>query len=89
MYRRVNFLFGDIVKVTPSSKVVGDMALYMVQNDLDESSVLSDGINLIFLNQWFHSLKGEIGQPVNGFNRKLQEVILKVNNHLLRDLENI
>ena len=34
MYRRVNFLFGDIVKVTPSSKVVGDMALYMVQNDL-------------------------------------------------------
>ena len=31
MYRRVNFLFGDIVKVTPSSKVVGDMALYMVQ----------------------------------------------------------
>ena len=38
MYRRVNFLFGDIVKVTPSSKVVGDMALYMVQNDLDEQS---------------------------------------------------
>ncbi len=44
MYRRVNFLFGDIVKVTPSSKVVGDMALYMVQNDLDEQSVITDGV---------------------------------------------
>lgn len=51
MYRRVNFLFGDIVKVTPSSKVVGDMALYMVQNDLDESSVLSEGHKLDFLNR--------------------------------------
>ncbi len=37
MYGRVNLLFGDIVKVTPSSKVVGDMALFMVQNDLDET----------------------------------------------------
>ena len=36
MYSRVNLLFGDVVKVTPSSKVVGDMALFMVQNDLDE-----------------------------------------------------
>ena len=48
MYRRVNFLFGDIVKVTPSSKVVGDMALYMVQNDLDEQSVITDGYKLDF-----------------------------------------
>lgn len=77
MYRRVNFLFGDIVKVTPSSKVVGDMALYMVQNDLDESSVLSDGYKLDFPESVVSFFKGEIGQPVNGFNRKLQEVILK------------
>ena len=48
MYRRVNFLFGDIVKVTPSSKVVGDMALYMVQNDLDEQSVIKEGHKLDF-----------------------------------------
>jgi Pyruvate carboxylase len=48
MYRRVNLLFGDIVKVTPSSKIVGDMALYMVQNDLDEESVLKEGMNLDF-----------------------------------------
>src|SRR5699024_2659313 len=41
MYSRVNLLFGDVVKVTPSSKVVGDMALFMVQNDLDDQPVLS------------------------------------------------
>ena len=77
MYRRVNFLFGDIVKVTPSSKVVGDMALYMVQNDLDESSVLSEGHKLDFPESVVSFFKGEIGQPVNGFNQKLQDVILK------------
>lgn len=46
MYSRVNLLFGDIVKVTPSSKVVGDMALFMVQNDLDENTVLTRGKQL-------------------------------------------
>ena len=40
MYSRVNIIFGDIVKVTPSSKVVGDMALFMVQNDLTEQDPL-------------------------------------------------
>ncbi|ARJ27695.1 pyruvate carboxylase [Staphylococcus lugdunensis] len=77
MYRRVNFLFGDIVKVTPSSKVVGDMALYMVQNDLDEESVIRDGHKLDFPESVVSYFKGEIGQPVNGFNKQLRDVILK------------
>ncbi|MCI2934387.1 pyruvate carboxylase [Staphylococcus haemolyticus] len=77
MYRRVNFLFGDIVKVTPSSKVVGDMALYMVQNDLDEQSVIKEGHKLDFPESVVSYFKGEIGQPVNGFNKELQDVILK------------
>ncbi|UXR72280.1 pyruvate carboxylase [Staphylococcus sp. IVB6238] len=77
MYRRVNLLFGDIVKVTPSSKVVGDMALYMVQNELDEEQVLSEGHKLDFPDSVVSFFKGEIGQPVNGFNKQLQEVILK------------
>ncbi|WP_210133164.1 MULTISPECIES: pyruvate carboxylase [unclassified Staphylococcus] len=77
MYRRVNFLFGDIVKVTPSSKVVGDMALYMVQNDLDEDSLIKDGHKLDFPESVVSFFKGEIGQPVGGFNEKLQKVILK------------
>lgn len=77
MYRRVNLLFGDIVKVTPSSKVVGDMALYMVQNDLDEQQVVSEGHKLDFPDSVVSFFKGEIGQPVNGFNKELQAVILK------------
>ncbi|PTK86383.1 pyruvate carboxylase [Staphylococcus haemolyticus] len=77
MYRRVNFLFGDIVKVTPSSKVVGDMALYMVQNDLDEQSVIKEGHKLDFPESVVSYFKGDIGQPVNGFNKELQDVILK------------
>ncbi|WP_457802809.1 hypothetical protein, partial [Staphylococcus aureus] len=68
------FLFGDIVKVTPSSKVVGDMALYMVQNDLDEQSVIADGYKLDFPESVVSFFKGEIGQPVNGFNKDLQAV---------------
>ena len=77
MYRRVNFLFGDIVKVTPSSKVVGDMALYMVQNDLDEQSIIEQGYKLDFPESVVSYFKGEIGQPVNGFNKQLQDIILK------------
>ncbi|PNH24307.1 pyruvate carboxylase [Staphylococcus haemolyticus] len=77
MYRRVNFLFDDIVKVTPSSKVVGDMALYMVQNDLDEQSVIKEGHKLDFPESVVSYFKGDIGQPVNGFNKELQDVILK------------
>ena len=77
MYRRVNFLFGDIVKVTPSSKVVGDMALYMVQNDLDEQTVIEQGYKLDFPESVVSYFKGEIGQPVNGFNKQLQDIILK------------
>ncbi|MCI2788522.1 pyruvate carboxylase [Staphylococcus warneri] len=77
MYRRVNFLFGDIVKVTPSSKVVGDMALFMVQNDLNEEDVINQGHKLEFPESVVSFFKGEIGQPVNGFNAQLQKVILK------------
>ncbi len=77
MYRRVNFLFGDIVKVTPSSKVVGDMALYMVQNDLDEQSIIEQGYKLDFPESVVSYFKGEIGQPVNDFNKQLQDIILK------------
>ncbi|WJP98553.1 pyruvate carboxylase [Macrococcus bovicus] len=77
MYRRVNLMFGDIVKVTPSSKVVGDMALYMVQNDLDEISIYEKGASLDFPASVVQFFKGEIGQPASGFPEKLQQLILK------------
>ena len=77
MYHRVNILFGDIVKVTPSSKVVGDMALFMVQNELDEESVLAKGMQLDFPQSVISFFQGEIGQPAGGMNKELQEVVLK------------
>lgn len=77
MYQKVNYLLGDIVKVTPSSKVVGDMALFMVQNDLDEQSVIEKGAGLDFPDSVIAFMKGEIGQPAGGMNKALQAVVLK------------
>ena len=77
MYSRVNLLFGDVVKVTPSSKIVGDMALFMVQNDLDEKSVLIRGKSIDFPESVIEFFEGYIGQPYGGFPKELQEVILK------------
>ncbi|AYC29123.1 pyruvate carboxylase [Paenisporosarcina cavernae] len=77
MYSRVNLLFGDVVKVTPSSKVVGDMALFMVQNDLDERSVLEKGKTIDFPDSVIEFFQGYIGQPYGGFPEELQKVILK------------
>ncbi len=77
MYKRVNLLFGDIVKVTPSSKVVGDMALFMVQNELDEESVIEQGPALDFPDSVISFFEGQIGQPAGGMNKELQKVVLK------------
>ncbi|MBM7578367.1 pyruvate carboxylase [Jeotgalibacillus terrae] len=77
MYARVNQMFGDIVKVTPSSKVVGDMALFMVQNDLDEQSVIEKGNSIDFPDSVIELFSGYLGQPHGGFPEDLQKVILK------------
>ncbi|MGE7985958.1 pyruvate carboxylase [Lysinibacillus fusiformis] len=77
MYSRVNLLFGDIVKVTPSSKVVGDMALFMVQNDLDENTVLTRGQTIDFPDSVIELFQGYLGQPHGGFPETLQQVVLK------------
>ena len=77
MYSRVNMLFGDVVKVTPSSKVVGDMALFMVQNNLDEVSVITRGKTIDFPDSVIEFFEGYIGQPYGGFPKELQKVILK------------
>lgn len=77
MYATVNQLFGDIIKVTPSSKVVGDMALFMVQNDLTPEKVLSDGMTMDFPQSVVDFFAGNLGQPVGGFPADLQRVILK------------
>lgn len=77
MYRKVNMMFGDIVKVTPSSKVVGDMALFMVQNQLTEENLYEKGDTLSFPDSVVSFFEGQLGQPVGGFPEKLQKMILK------------
>lgn len=77
MYRKVNMMFGDIVKVTPSSKVVGDMALFMVQNQLTEEDLYEKGDTLSFPDSVVSFFEGQLGQPVGGFPEKLQKIFLK------------
>jgi pyruvate carboxylase len=77
MYRRVNDMFGDIVKVTPSSKVVGDMALFMVQNNLTEDDIYERGETMDFPDSVVELFEGYLGQPHGGFPKELQRIILK------------
>jgi pyruvate carboxylase len=76
-YRDVNELFGDIVKVTPSSKVVGDMALFMVSNNLRKEDIIEKGETISFPESVISLFRGDIGQPAGGFDPVLQKKILK------------
>ncbi|HQK97297.1 MAG TPA: pyruvate carboxylase [Bacteroidia bacterium] len=76
-YEDVNQLFGDIVKVTPSSKVVGDMALFMVSNNLTKEDVMTRGETLSFPASVKSFFKGDLGQPPGGFPVDLQKILLK------------
>ena len=68
-YRDANNLFGDIIKVTPSSKVVGDMALMMVSQDLTPDDVLDPKRDIAFPRSVVEMLKGDLGQPPGGWPR--------------------
>ncbi len=76
-YATVNKLFGDIVKVTPSSKVVGDMAMFMTANDLTADDVFEKGEALSFPESVIGFFKGNLGQPYGGFPPRVCKVILK------------
>lgn len=76
-YRTVNDMLGDIVKVTPSSKVVGDFALFMVQNGWTPEDVLTRGQTVDFPQSVVEFFRGYIGQPPGGFPEELQRVVLK------------
>ena len=75
-YAEVNRLFGDIVKVTPTSKVVGDMALTMVTSDLTAEQILDPDIPVTFPDSVKSFFRGELGQPVGGFPEALQRKVL-------------
>ena len=76
-YAEVNRMFGDIVKVTPSSKVVGDMALMMVTGGLTPDDVISADREIAFPESVVSLFAGELGQPHGGFPQALQDKILK------------
>ena len=77
MYRTVNDMLGDIIKVTPSSKMVGDLAIFMVQNDLTPENIVERGESLAFPDSVVSYFKGMMGQPPCGFPEDLQRVVLK------------
>jgi pyruvate carboxylase len=77
MYKRVNEMVGDIVKVTPSSKMVGDLAIFMVQNDLNEENIYEKAKDMTFPDSVVAYFKGMMGQPMGGFPGELQRLVLK------------
>lgn len=76
MYKAVNEMLGDIVKVTPSSKAVGDMAIFMVQNELTPENIYEKAANMDFPDSIVSYFEGMMGQPEGGFPEKLQKLVL-------------
>jgi pyruvate carboxylase len=76
-YADANQMFGDIVKVTPSSKVVGDMALMMVAQDLTRAQVEDPGVEVSFPESVVDMMKGNLGQPHGGWPEGIQKKVLK------------
>lgn len=75
-YKEVNQLLGDIVKVTPSSKVVGDFALLLQKNNLDKESYLRDKPQLDYPDSVISFFKGHMGIPYGGFNEEVRKMVL-------------
>jgi len=77
MYMKVNFMMGDIVKVTPSSKMVGDLAIFMVKNELTPENIVEKGRELAYPDSVVSYFEGMMGQPEGGFSTDLQMIVLK------------
>ena len=77
MFKSVNYMVGDIVKVTPSSKMVGDFAIFMMQNDLTPENILEKGQDLTYPDSVVAYFKGMMGQPMGGFPVDIQKMVLK------------
>ena len=76
-YAEVNQMLGDLIKVTPSSKMVGDFALFMVKNGLSTADVRQRAAELSFPDSVVQFFAGGLGQPPGGFDRELQRAVLK------------
>src|SRR4029079_8022434 len=77
MYAAVNRMFGDIVKVTPTSKVVGDMTLFMLANNLTPEQVLDPKREIAFPESVVEFFEGKLGQPPGGFPEAWQKKVLR------------
>lgn len=77
MYKAVNEMVGDIIKVTPSSKMVGDMSIFMVQNGLTPQNIYEKGASMDYPDSVVTYFKGMMGQPYGGFPERLQKIVLK------------
>lgn len=77
MYKEANDILGDIIKVTPSSKVVGDLAIFMVKNKLNKGNIIEEGQKLSFPDSVVDYCKGMIGQPEGGIPKDIQDIVLK------------
>ncbi len=77
MFKTVNGMLGDIVKVTPSSKAVGDMAIFMVQNELNDKNIYEKAKDMDFPDSIVSYFEGMMGQPEGGFPEALSKLVLK------------
>lgn len=77
MFKTVNEMLGDIVKVTPTSKAIGDMAIFMVQNDLSPENIYDKAVDMGFPDSVVSYFQGMMGQPMGGFPERLQNLVLK------------
>ncbi len=77
LYKDANDLLGNIVKVTPTSKAVGDLAIFMYNNGLTKDNILTEGANLAYPDSVVSYFQGMMGQPDGGFPKELQKIVLK------------
>jgi len=77
LYKDANDLLGNIVKVTPTSKAVGDLAIFMFKNGLTKENILTAGAGLSYPDSVVSYFQGMMGQPYGGFPKKLQKIVLK------------
>ena len=77
LYKEADDLLGHIIKVTPTSKVVGDLAIFMLKNNLTRDNILTEGRDLSYPESVVDYFKGMLGQPQGGFPEDLQKIVLK------------
>ena len=77
LYKDANDLLGNIVKVTPTSKAVGDLAIFMYKNGLTKDNILTEGAGLSYPDSVVSYFQGMMGQPYGGFPKELQKIVLK------------